>query len=370
MNFSDLTYKIAFSLVKNISAESATTILDKLGNDPRRFFDAAESYLHREVNLSAEIASKSYRDSLLAKAQDEEQFVTKSHITCLSYSDANYPKLLRECPDAPVMLYVLGNPDLNLLRPVAIVGTRHNTTYGENFTKNLVNDLAESVDGIGVISGLAYGTDICAHRAALQAKTPTIAVLANPMDSIYPAEHREDAIRIIREGGSIVSETPSFGAVNRFSFLQRNRIIAGIALATIVVESDRQGGSMATARLANEYNREVYAVPGRTFDQYSRGCNHLIATQNAHLIENAQSFISDMRWPTKPKNGTQQELPLVLDDDEAKIISILEQSSAINVNDLIRETGLAYPTLMDITFRMELKGLIRMLPGNCYTIIH
>lgn len=370
MQDNDLTYKIAFSMVKNIVAESATRILECLGNDPRRFFEAAETYLKREANLTSNIASKTYRESLLVKARAEQKFINEKKIHCLYYADGDYPKLLRECPDAPVMLYVIGNADLNFLRPIAIVGTRHNTVYGQEACTNFVAEISEQVDDIAIISGLAYGTDICAHRAAVKAKIPTVAVLANPLDRIYPADHRSDAVRIIREGGAIVSETPTCGSVSRFSFLQRNRIIAGLSKVTIVIESDITGGSMSTARLAQEYNREVFALPGRNTDKYSRGCNFLIASERARLLNNTMNFAKEMRWPIHPQIGTQQELPLILDDDESKIMKIIEQCPIINVNDLLRQAGMSYPVLMELTLKMEMKNLIRMLPGNSYTLVN
>lgn len=370
MQDNELTYKLAFSMVKNIVAESATKILACLDNEPRRFFDAAESYLKREANLMSEIASKTYRDSLLEKARAEQKFISKKNIQCLYYTDSDYPQLLRECSDAPVMLYVIGNSNMNFLRPIAIVGTRHSTIYGQDSCTNFINEISEQISDIAIISGLAYGTDICAHRAALVAKTPTVAVLANPLDRIYPAEHRNDAVRIIREGGAIISETPTCGSVSRFSFLQRNRIIAGLSKVTIVIESDITGGSMSTARLAQEYNREVFALPGRNSDKYSRGCNFLIASERARLLHSIKSFAKDMRWPLRPLTGTQQELPLVLDDDESKIIKIIEQCPIINVNDLLRQAEMSYPALMELTLRMEMKNLIRMLPGNSYSLVN
>lgn len=369
MSYSELTYKIAFSLIKNLYADSALKILDSVGGMPAYYFEATEADL-RKKNLSADISSRKYRDELIALAVKEEQFVTKNGIHCYFITDSNYPLLLKECPDAPVALYVLGNSDLDIIRPVAIVGTRHSTVYGENFNTKFVQELAERVSDIAIISGLAYGTDICAHRAALNSNTRTIAVLANPLDTIYPAIHREDAVRIIRQGGALVSETPTSATINRASFLSRNRIIAGLSKATIVMESDLKGGSMTTARLANAYNRDVFALPGRITDKYSRGCNQLIARQGAFLLDSVESFAAEMRWPLRKKNGEQQDLPLVLDSNESMIIGILEKNPTYNVNEIATEAGVSYPQLMDIVFKMEMKGLIRSLPGNKYAIIN
>ena len=233
-----------------------------------------------------------------------------------------------------------------------------------------MQELSEQVDGLSFISGLAYGTDICAQRAAMHSHTTTVAVLANALDTIYPAEHRDDAVRIIREGGALVSETPRCKAVSRHSFLQRNRIIAGLSKATVVIESDSAGGSMTTARLAYEYDRDVFALPGRVFDQYSRGTNALIASQKAALLQSARDFVLAMRWSLKPVEGAQQELPVQLDPEQKRIIQLIEANPVINVNELCREMSMTYARITDTILRMEMQGLINSLPGGTFSINH
>ena len=363
----ELTYKIALSLINGLHADNGTELLERVGT-PQRYFEMSPTDLRRQAHLSEKLCDAAMRAGLLEKARSEEEFVLSHRIRTYFFTDPDYPKLLRECPDAPAMLYVLGDADLDNPRPVSIVGTRHNTPYGDNFNTRFVRELAELVDGLSIISGLAYGTDICAHRSAMRSHVPTVAVLANALDTIYPAEHRADAVKIIQEGGAIVSETPRCVSVRRRSFLQRNRIIAGLSKATIVVESGCSGGSMTTARLAYEYNRDVFAVPGRAFDMYSRGTNAIIDAQKATLLQSAEDFVLAMRWPVKKIEGTQQELPIELDTQQKRILELIEANPIINVNELCRAMTMSYAELTDTVFRMEMRGLINSLPGGIFSI--
>lgn len=369
MSDTELTYKIAFSLIKGLHADNGTELLERVGSE-RHYFEMSPSELRHQARLSEKLCDAGMRADLLQQARREEEFVLNHKIKTYFFTDSTYPRLLRECPDAPAMLYVLGDADLDNARPVSIVGTRHNTPYGENFTNRFVQELSEQVDGLSIISGLAYGTDICAQRAAMHSHTTTVAVLANALDTIYPAEHRDDAVRIIREGGALVSETPRCKAVSRHSFLQRNRIIAGLSKATVVIESDSAGGSMTTARLAYEYDRDVFALPGRVFDQYSRGTNALIASQKAALLQSARDFVLAMRWPLKPVEGAQQELTVQLDPEQKRIIQLIEANPVINVNELCREMSMTYARITDTILRMEMQGLINSLPGGTFSINH
>ena len=276
-DFSPLCARIGFAAYRNITAGSAAQFA-RMGVTPELFFQADAETLARTCNVRSSAFDSGRRAEILAKAREEEVYINKYGIRPIYHTEPDYPERLRNCEDAPAMLYALGNPHSTARCVLAVVGTRHATAYGLDMTRALVSELAERVPGLMIVSGLAYGIDVTAHRAALSAEIPTVAVMAQGLNTVYPADHRDVARRIIHAGGGLVSENPTFATISRGSFLARNRIVAGLADAVLVVESDLRGGSMSTARLALAYNRDVGAVPGRATDTYSRGCNHLIAS--------------------------------------------------------------------------------------------
>ncbi len=360
-------YDIAFATYRNITAGNARHFFS-LGISPRDFIEGEPRRLAAISGLRETFFDTQRRREALMAAQTETAFLEANGITpVLTGSDA-YPARLAECDDAPAMLFSLGNLDPAPRHSVAIVGTRHCTDYGADFARRLVKDLADAIDGLTIISGLAYGIDIAAHRAALEAGIPTGAVLAHGLNTLYPADHRNDARRIVRQGGFLATEYTSADKTHRGNFLARNRIVAGLADVTVVVESDIKGGAMSTAHIAAAYNREVMAAPGRATDRYSRGCNALIARREASIIRDAGDLTELMGWKTKPKAGTQCELPF-LSPEQTMIIDFFTERPSATINDLCAHTGLPVQYLSTVLFDMEMDDKIVSLPGGRYSPI-
>lgn len=307
------------------------------------------------------------RRKAIDDATTEQQFVTSNSISTIYFTDDNYPQRLLECVDAPLMIYAIGDCNLNDARFISIVGTRHATIYGESFVDNLIADLASKIDGkLIIISGLAYGIDIAAHRAALKHGIPTIAVLAHGLNTMYPASHRSTAVEIAKTGGMLITEYRSVDQIHKGNFLARNRIVAGLCDCLIVAESAKRGGALVTARLASGYNREVMALPGRTSDKYSEGCNALIASNIAALVTSADDVISIMNWPTKMTEGSQKELFVNLSPEEEAILEIMTMKGDVTINDLTSRIDMPVHRLMGLLIDMEFRSLIANIPGGLY----
>ena len=365
MDYSEeLACKIAFATYRNITVGTARRFAD-LGIGARDFFERDARALAAITGLRDSFFDNSRRAAALESARREADFVTANNIRPLFAGDEGYPARLEDCDDAPAVLFTLGKAESQAAHTVAVVGTRHCTNYGADFTARLVKDLGDMLDDIAIISGLAYGIDICAHRAAMQAGLPTGAVLAHGLNTLYPADHRNEARRIVGEGGFLATEYPSSAAIHRGNFLARNRIVAGLADVTVVVESDLKGGAMSTARIAGAYNREVMAAPGRASDQYSRGCNALIARREASIIRDADDLIELMGWKAKPAEGTQQQLPLMT-PLQSQIIAIITDNPLATINDLCLSTGMPVQHLTNVLFEMEMDDMIVSLPGGRY----
>lgn len=365
----ELILKIAYASYRGINLSSARR-LEAVGIGPGEFFSQAPATLAAMTGLRKETFSGERRDEALSKARAEYNFITGSNIRPIYYTDSRYPRRLAECDDAPVMLYLLGEEELNFRHIVSVVGTRHSTAYGIDFTSKLVRDLAAKLDSLLIVSGLAYGIDIAAHRAAMAEGVPTCAVLAHGLNTIYPADHRDEARRIVREGGNLVTEYRSTDPIHRGNFLARNRIVAALADVTIVVESDLHGGAMSTASIAGAYNREVMAVPGRVHDTYSRGCNDLIASQRASMIRDAEDVLTALGWnPEKVPEGSQKELGLVLTPEQEEVIAFIKANPEATVNDMCAGMGLSYSRLSSLLFDMEMNDVLIALPGGRYGVI-
>lgn len=308
---------------------------------------------------------------LMRRAREEVTFADRSHIRILVYGAEGYPRRLAETADAPEVLYMLGNTDLDLSMSLALVGTRRCTAYGAGLCRRLTDDLSKTGVHPMIISGLASGIDTAAHLGALEAGLPTVAVVAHGLDMIYPASNRPLAARIIENGGAIVTEYCSGTNPFKRNFLERNRIVAGLSDGVIIAESDLKGGAMSTARLALDYDREVMAFPGRAGDFESRGCNHLIRTHRASLIESATDVCEIMRWQMKRqrKNQTPDLFEEELTPDERKVTEFLRRwSTPANLDELQEGTGLSVRTLMALLPEMEFDGKISSRPGNRYTL--
>ena len=310
-----------------------------------------------------------------ARAKEEIAWCEANNVDIRPICDAEYPERLRHCNDAPMVLFTRGKADLNAPHIISIVGTRKCTTYGQDAIAAIVKDLTALCPDVVIISGLAYGIDIAAHRAALDNGLPTVGVVAHGQDTLYPALHRKEANRMCIGNGGVVTEF--FHGTRSLApyFLQRNRIIAGMSDATIVVESASHGGGLSTARMAQDYNREVFAVPGPINAEYSKGCNNLIRDNKAALITSAEDIINMMQWQNavttgqKRKQGIERQLFPDLTPDEQKVVVCLKQEGDLQTNLIAMKTSLPIGALYAILFSLEMKGAVKPLSGNIYHLI-
>lgn len=360
--------RIAFSKIKGINRTTAARILGRLGS-PEAFFTFPAHAIASACGLDSRLCSASTRLELINAARREARFVEEKSIDIHFVDEPSYPRRLVDCDDAPALLYSIGACNLDSLHSIAIVGTRHATPYGLDFVNRLVDDLAARLDSLVIISGLAYGIDIAAHRAALKAGVPTVAVMAHGLNTIYPADHRSTAADIVKSGGAIVTEYSSDQPIHKGNFLARNRIVAALADVVIVIESDIRGGALVTARIASAYNREVMAVPGRTTDTYSRGCNGLIADKAASILRSADDIIAAMGWTEKPQPSQQPELSFSLTPEQQTVAQHIAAHPEHTINDICIALDIPYGRLSSMLFEMEMADLIITLPGGRYTLI-
>ena len=312
-------------------------------------------------------------DSTLRWAEEEMEWCEKKHITILTLGSADYPQRLVNCFDAPIVLYSMGNGNLNAAHTVSIVGTRQCTQYGKDMVDKIVAELKAQVPDLLVVSGLAYGIDVCSHKAALKNGIDTVGVLAHGLDTMYPASHRDIAIRMLQHGG-LLTEYHSKTRGDRQNFLRRNRIVAGIGDCTIVAESMQHGGSLVTARIANDYNNEVFAIPGRVGDATSEGCNDLIKANKAHMLTSAQDIIDTLGWQTiaasdaARRQGIQMQMFPELTPDEQLIVDVLQKEDK-QQNIICAMTGIPVHKVSVALFQLEMKGIVKALAGSVYHLI-
>ena len=362
--------KIAVSMTKGVNSEVVNRI-SELGISLSDFFKMDSIELCHALSMPRnKIIKKTDRDEALFHAHDEYDFICKHGIKALYLGDREaYPYRLAECYDAPTMLYVLGDADLNCDKIFSLVGTRKATPYGANFCRTIIKDLKERLMNFTVVSGLAYGIDVFAHTACLDEELPTVAVLAHGLNMIYPAAHRSIAEKIIKSGGALVTEYSSQQKPHRSNFLERNRIVAGLCDATIVVESDIKGGAMSTAQVAFGYNREVMAVPGRISDQMSHGCNHLIRRNKANLIESAADIMEIMNWsiPDIKIDARQRCFFPDMTIEEELIYNFISKSQhEVSIDEIHNHLGTPIQQLLPTLMEMEFNGIIIKYPGNRY----
>ena len=326
---------------------------------------------------SAEAAWRSLDEpdmqSCLDKAQQELAWIREHGIRVWTLSDADYPYRLRQCPDKPIVLYSKGHVLPSEGHIVSIVGTRQPTQRGRELTERLVRDLHEQLDSVTIVSGGAYGIDITAHRAAIECGIPTIIIPAHGLDRIYPYQHRQDAIRALTHGG-LLTEFPSGTEPLAAHFVQRNRIVAGLADAVVVVESRARGGSLITAQMAVDYNRDLFAFPGRPMDVSSEGCNHLIHSNKADLISSAEDLIEAMQWTkrTEQPAAVQTQMVGLMDvrPEQQEILQKLQEAEdGMHINLLVMETNRPYADVSSDLMELELQGLVRSLPGGIYRFV-
>ncbi len=364
---------IALSLLFKSNKSGARRLVREVGS-AARVFEMRESL----PDIVPDIQSKTLElvrncAEAFKRAEQEMVFAEKKGIACLTYTDEAYPSRLRECEDAPVALFFKGHMDFNRPHIVSVVGTRRTTGYGKEMCRSLVSGLAAACPDIVVVSGLAYGADIHAHRAAIDNNVPTVAILAHGLDRIYPSVHRNTAVRMIENGG-LLTEFLTGTEPERYNFISRNRIVAGMSDATIVIESAIKGGSLITADLANGYNRDCFAVPGRATDELSAGCNLLIRDNKAALVNSAADFLKAMGWASESGNhaAADTQLPLFpeLDEDEKRIVQLLHERGDLQLDTLVVASNIPAGRIHPLLFSLEMKGIVKLMVGGMYHLIH
>jgi len=352
----ELLYQIALSWLYRHQLRNEKALLDHYGS-------ATEVWKHLDVDQMSVAEDK---------AKKELAFIDKHQIKTYYYKDANYPVRLQQCPDAPILLYGKGALNFNEGKMVSIVGTRMATDRGKELTRQLVLDLGQLVPEVTIISGLAYGIDVAAHRAALEAGIPTIIIPAHGLDRIYPAIHRPVAVQAVKDGG-ILTEYMSGTEPEKWNFVARNRIVAGLADVVVVVESKARGGSLITARMASDYNRDVFTFPGRATDESSHGCNGLIRDQKAALIENAEDLVRAMQWETeclRTVQTTMSEMVSLSQEQQVLLDKLREEEEGIHINLLVMETKRPYGEVVSDLMMMEMDGIVKALPGGMYRALN
>ena len=358
---------LALSRVQVQNPALLRQIMDAAGS-AKELFDNIDYINDILPGISPTLVAALRDKSIVERAKREMDFVQKNGIKLTCLNDSDYPSRLFECPDAPIALYSLGDIPFNAKHILSIVGTRHATEYGKDMCTAFVRDLARLLPSTLIVSGLAYGIDICAHKAAVEAGLPTVGVLAHGLDMLYPRTHRSTAKKMIEQGGGLLTEFMSESNPFPSFFVQRNRIVAGMADATLVVESASKGGSLITASMAVGYSRDCFAFPGRVTDQYSCGCNELVARNRAALVTSAYDFVEAMNWCCAEKQKPQQtELFPSLSPEEMQIMQLLKSSGdGLQINLLVVKVNKPINVLMPLLFEMEMKGLVKAVAGGCY----
>ncbi|HEX4850100.1 MAG TPA: DNA-processing protein DprA [Puia sp.] len=369
----DLPYQLALTFLPNIGCIQAKILLHHFG-DAQAIFNAKKSQLEKIEGIGPARADAIKKFANFMPIEKECFFMEKYGIQTLFLSDKDYPQRLLNCYDPPTLLFFKGNRSLNHARTVGIIGTRNNTEYGKLVAEKLIRELVPL--DVMIISGLAFGIDAIAHKSALKYKLPTVGVLAHGLDCIYPSQHSSLAKEMLQHGG-ILTEFRSGCKPDKHHFPIRNRIVAGMCDATIVIETGVKGGSMITAELANGYNRDVFAFPGKITDNKSAGCNQLIKSNKAILLTDTQQLIDSLGWSidnskahTKVKgNGLQKELFVQLSESEKLIVTMLSENKSMHIDELNIRSGIHTSAVAAAILNLELLGIIHTLPGRMYTLI-
>lgn len=366
MNYSELTYKIAFSHLRSVTISAAREVISRFGSIEALF--NADYHLLLSTLGSDKVIDRKKLDEAMEKAVAEVQWVENNGVRALFFTDEDYPQRLSECEDAPLLVYTLGDANLNAKHIISVVGTRHSTAYGLSFVENFISEISSSLSDVLIVSGLAYGVDVAAHRESLKFNVPTLGVVAHGLSTVYPASHRDIAAKMVKSGGGLLTEYPHSTPVAKGYFLARNRIVAGICDALIVVETAEKGGSLITARLASAYGKPVFALPGRTTDIYSAGCNRLIFNNSASLFTNTEDFISAMMWENRKVEGVQQNLFVELPEQQKAIYDYLVNEGEATINQMACELNIPVSQLMQTVGDMEFDELLMSMPGSKYRI--
>ncbi|VAV85694.1 Rossmann fold nucleotide-binding protein Smf possibly involved in DNA uptake, partial [hydrothermal vent metagenome] len=323
--------------------------------------------LEKIIGIGSFVVKGLQNKSILKKAERELNFINKNKISVVSFLDEDYPEKLKHCVDGPILIFQKGKVNLKNKRIISIVGTRRITNYGKSFLKEFISDI-KKYDPV-IVSGLAYGIDIYTHQLALQNNLQTIGVLAHGLDNIYPKTHQKEASKMLENGG-LISEFWSNTNPDRENFVKRNRIVAGLSEATIVVESAEKGGSLITAEIANSYNRDVFAVPGRVSDIYSRGCNQLIKSNKAAMITSVKDLEYILNWETEQKpKAIQKQLFVDLDEQEQNIYDYLLEKGRQNLDAIALECQYPIFKTATVLLHLELKGVAKPLPGKMFEAV-
>ena len=363
----ELEAQIALTLVEGVGPVTAKNLISYCGSASAVFKAKKHSLLKipeiGEYTASAVLGFKDF-----AKAEQELKFIEKHNIKTYFYASVDYPYRLKSTADSPVILYQLGDANLNAERIIGIVGTRMPSDYGRNFCENLVENLSGT--NTLIISGMAFGIDVCAHKASIKNKLPTVGVLAHGLDRLYPAQHEKYARTMMKNAGGLVTEFLSGTIPDRENFPKRNRIVAGLCDAIIVVETATRGGSMITAELAWQYDRSLFALPGRNNDEKSAGCNFLIKTNRAEMIESTEDLLKSMSWDQNPKAIPKQRiLPLDLSEKETLLYNLFNTKKLMEIDEVIQTSGLSSSQAALTLLDLEFKGLIKPLPGKRFQLL-
>jgi DNA processing protein len=364
MKTEKLIYQIGISLIPMVGPKIARSLISYCGG-VKEVFEAGKKELLRIPGIGEKTAQSILRQDVLLRAEREIEFMEQHDIEARFYLDSSFPTRLKNLPDSPLLLFYKGNTDLNAQRVVAIVGTRKPSALGRRRCEELVEALKPY--GVVIISGLAFGIDITAHRKCLEMGIPTLGALGHGLGSIYPLQHKQTAMQMVNNGG-LLSEYISNTPPEREHFPMRNRVIAGMCDALIVIETARRGGSMISAYLANDYNRDVFAIPGRPTDSQSQGCNHLIKSHKASLIECAEDLAYAMNWesPGQAARVIQPRLFVELSEQEQSIADFLKPREEVGIDELTYALNMNSSQMAALLLNLEFKGVVRSLPGKRY----
>ena len=375
MNEQQLLYNIALTRIGHFSLASALHLYRTLGS-------GEEIFLHRnEAQDILPDCSPRLIDNLkdwsepLKRAEVELEFCRNNNIRVLCLGDDNYPTRLEDCADAPLVMYYKGNANLNQSRVINIIGTRHCTTYGADFIRRFIHDLKALCPEVLVVSGLAYGVDINAHQQALAVGYETVGVVAHGLDYLYPAAHKDVAREMVNHGG-LLTEFMTCTNADKGNFVRRNRIVAGMSDACILIESAAHGGGMITAGIAFDYGREVFALPGRVGDHFSEGCNNAIRENKAMLLTSVEDFVKTMGWEDDAlrieaqKKGIERQLFPDLSPEQQRIVDVLTKSNDLQLNQLSVKTGIPIGDITSILFQMEMMGVVKPMAGGNYHLLN
>ena len=370
----EIFYTMALTRLTNFNYQQALELYKTVGSAQLLFEHRNEiGDIIKDASPRLMEALKDWNEPM-RRAEAEIRFMEEHRIRALTLTSDDYPQRLTECPDAPIIIYYTGNADLNQTRIISIVGTRKMTTYGEDLIRRFVRDLRQYCPEVLIVSGLAYGVDICAHKQALENGYPTVGVLAHGLDQIYPYRHREVAAKMINHGG-LLTEFMTQTNADKPNFVRRNRIVAGMADATILIESGAKGGGLITADIAQSYARAVFAFPGNVGQPYSEGCNNLIRDNGAGLISNAEDFVKAMGWLDETRlqqaiaDGIERNLFPDLSPEEQQIVSLLQQTNGLQLNIITVKTGIPIGRLTALLFQLEMKGVVKPLAGGIYHLL-